>query len=68
MKVLVDDVWASKSTLHLRVTVHGDDGRWRHRYYPAVDLGDIPVEAIAPLVAYFAETGNDDQQLLLFDV
>lgn len=67
MKVLVDDLWASKSTLHLRVTVHDDDGRWRHRYYPAVSLEDVPVEAIAPLLAYFGQVPGE-AQLMLFDV
>lgn len=66
MQVIVDDVWASKSTLHLRVTVMDDDGRWRHRYYPAVTLAEIPAEAIAPLVGYF--TSEIETQLMLFDV
>lgn len=66
MKVQVDDVWASKSTLHMRVTVLDDDGRWRHRYYPAVRLDEIPVEAVAPLLGYFQEPGNDEVQLAMF--
>lgn len=66
MIVQVDDVWASKSTLHMRVTVLDEDGRWRKRYYPAVRLEEVPVEALAPMLAWFKE--EDPKQLALFDV
>lgn len=68
MYVTLDNVWASPSTLHARVTVHDDQGRWRHKYYPAVHLAEIPVEAVAPLIGFFAETGNDELQLELFEL
>jgi len=55
MKVLVDDVWASPSTLHLRVTVHDDEMRWRNRFYEAIPLETIPDEAMAHLIAYWME-------------
>lgn len=67
MKVLVDDVWSSKSTLHLRVTVHDDQGRWRHRYYPAVNLAEIPEDALAPLLEHFGREPGGEVQGLLFD-
>lgn len=67
MIVQVDNVWATKSTLHMRVTVLDNDGRWRHRYYPAVPLAEIPVEAVAPLVGYFSPGGEDERQIALFD-
>jgi hypothetical protein len=68
MQVQIDQVWASPSTLHARVIVHDDQGRWRHKYYPSVALEDIPIEAVAPLLAYF-DTGIDDpRQLTLFEV
>lgn len=44
-----------------------NQGRWRHRYYPAVSLDTIPIEAVAPLLAYFQTPGADDNQMLLFD-
>lgn len=68
MYVTVDNVWASPSVLHCRVTVHDDSGRWRHKYYPAISLTEIPVEAIAPLLAHFADTGVDEAQYQLFDL
>jgi len=67
MQVQVDNVWSSPSTLHLRVTVLDSEGRWRHRYYPTVSLLEIPVEALAPLLAYFTTEQDDPRQLTLFD-
>lgn len=66
MQVQVDNVWATKSTLHLRVTVLDADGRWRHRYYPAVPLTEVPVEAVAPMLDWFKQ--EDPRQLTLFDL
>lgn len=66
MQVLVDDVWASPSTLHVRVTVYDDQKRWRHRYYPAISLDQVPTEALAPLLGWLQEDG--EQQFSLFDV
>lgn len=68
MQVQIDDVWASPSTLHVRVTVLDSEGRWRHRYYPAVALDEIPVEALAPLLAYFTSESGDPRQLSLFEL
>jgi hypothetical protein len=52
MKVLVDDVWSSPSTLHVRVTVSADDGRWHQKYYEAIPLETIPEEALVDMLAY----------------
>lgn len=49
MKVAVDQVWATPSTLHMRVIVFADDGRWRHKYICAVPVDEIPEEAIEAL-------------------
>lgn len=68
MQVVIDQVWASPSTLHARVICFDDQGRWRHKYYPAVGLGDIPVEAIAPLLAFFARPAQGEAQIALFEV
>ena len=51
MRVTADEVWATPSTLHVRVIVHADDNRWRHKYYVAIPVDEIPEEAIAPLLA-----------------
>jgi len=56
MKVNVDDLWASPSMLHFRVTAFDEDGRWRHRYYPTMRLDQIPSEALEPLRAYLNGT------------
>lgn len=50
MYVTVDNVWASPSTLHMRVTVWGPKNQWRHRYDAAVPLSEIPAEAIEPML------------------
>jgi len=49
MQVQVDNVWASPSTLHVRVTVWGPEQKWRHRYDCAVPLEEIPEEALQAL-------------------
>lgn len=68
MKVLVDDVWASPSTLHLRVTVSGDNYEWRRRFYEAVPLEDIPSEALETVITYWLgeETGKHQEDTPLF--
>lgn len=68
MKVHVDDVWATASTLHLRVTVSDDDGRWRHRYYPVVKTEDIPEEALRALMKSpnLIDTDSHYEDLTLF--
>lgn len=50
MEVTVDNVWATPSTLHMRVTVWGPGHKWRHRYDAAVPVSEIPEEAVAALV------------------
>lgn len=47
MHVQLDNVWATPSTLHGRVTVWGPDSRWRHQYEVAVPWDTIPYEAIS---------------------
>lgn len=68
MRVECDQVWATPSTLHLRVIVHDDNGRWRHKYYPSVPLRDIPEEALVMIIQrYLDETPEEDhQQTALF--
>lgn len=50
MQVEVDQVWATPSTLHVRVIVHDDQRRWRHKYYASVPLAEIPEEALAMII------------------
>lgn len=68
MEVMVDNVWATPSTLHLRVTVWGPDRKWRHRYDAVVPTNDIPEEAVLPwLRSLGAAPWNDRrEQLPLF--
>lgn len=68
MLVTVDQVWATPSTLHLRVIVHADDGRWRHKYYPSIALEEIPEEALVMIIQrYMDEIPEEDhQQTALF--
>lgn len=68
MNVDVDDVWATSSTLHLRVTVSGEDYAWRHRYYPAIPLAEIPEEAITAIYGFYldAQPEEDHEQSALF--
>lgn len=68
MDVSIDNVWASPSTLHARVTVWGPGKRWRHRYDVSVPTAEIPPEALAPL---WEDDGREppepDLQMALFD-
>lgn len=50
MQVQVDNVWASPSTLHMRVTVWGPGQAWRHKYECSVPIAEIPTEALEPLL------------------
>lgn len=49
MYVQVDNVWATPSGLHCRVTVWDDARRWRHKYECMVPVAEIQAEAIEPL-------------------
>ena len=68
MRVTADEVWATPSTLHVRVIVHADDNRWRHKYYVSVPFSEIPEEALAPwLDRRLDDTREEDhQQTALF--
>lgn len=68
MMVTVDQVWATPSTLHLRVIVHDDQHRWRHKYYPSIALEDIPEEALVMIIQrYMDEVPEEDHnQTALF--
>ena len=46
MKVMIDNVWATPSNLHVRVTVW-EDGKWRHKYNVTCPISEIPDEAVA---------------------
>jgi len=46
MKVDVDNIWASGSTLHLRVHVRDDHHKWSHKYEVSVPLDTIDEEAV----------------------
>lgn len=50
-RVTVDNVWATPTTLHMRVTVWGRDYRYRNKYNCAVPVSEIPSEAIDALWA-----------------
>lgn len=68
MRVEIDQVWATPSTLHVRAIVHDDNGRWRHKYYPSIALSEIPEEALGMLVAHTMDTApeEDHHQTALF--
>lgn len=51
MEVAVDQVWATPSTLHVRILVFGPERRWRHKYYASVPIAEIPEEALQALQA-----------------
>jgi hypothetical protein len=62
VKVLVDDLWASKTTLHMRVTVSGDDYSWRRRFYEAIPFEDIPTEALIGLTGYLVTNAPTEEE------
>lgn len=68
MRVQVDQVWATPSTLHVRVIVWGPDDRWRHKYYAAVPFGDIDEHVLTMLAGYHMDLTpeEDHQQTALF--
>lgn len=61
MFVTVDDLWATPSTLHFRVTVHDSEGRWRQRFYPSLPVDEIPEEALNMLLSRAADTDTDSR-------
>lgn len=68
MTVGVDNLWSTPSALHMRVTVWGPGGRWRHKYEQAISYDDIPEEALECMLSRFwaAHSGRDPEQLPLF--
>jgi hypothetical protein len=68
MRVEIDQVWATPSTLHVRVIVHADDNRWRHKYYPSIPVAEIPEEALYMLVGKHLDDKpeEDHHQTALF--
>lgn len=68
MEVMVDNVWATPSTLHMRVTVWGPDKKWRNKYNASVPIDTIPDEAIAPWLLALGpgRLSPDREQLPLF--
>lgn len=68
MRVEIDQVWATPSTLHVRCIVHDDNGKWRHKYYPSIPLAEIPEEALVMVIQrYMDETPEEDHhQTALF--
>lgn len=52
----VDNLWATPSGVHLRVTVWPDDRRWRRRFDETILWKDVPEEVIGSLVAYWMDT------------
>lgn len=70
MRVEIDQVWATPSTLHCRVIVHDDNGRWRHKYYPSIPLDQVPEEALRDVLLARADEAwrEDMQDIPLFDL
>jgi len=60
MRVEVDQVWATPSTLHMRVIVHDELGRWRHKYWPSIPLSEIPEEAVIMLTQRYLDDNVDE--------
>ena len=54
-QVAVDNVWATPSGLHMRVTVWNSEKTWRHRYECMVPVAEISSEAVSALFALVAE-------------
>lgn len=53
MEVQVDNLWATPSTVHMRVSVWGPDHRWRQRFDAHVPVSEIPEESLVALVGGF---------------
>jgi hypothetical protein len=68
MQVQIDEVWATPSTLHVKVTVSADDYRWRYRAYPSIPLKEVPTEALTMLLAFVMDEvpEEDHHQTALF--
>lgn len=70
MEVTVDQLWATPSTVHVRVIVFGPDRRWRHKYHCSIPVDEIPEEALRALqVRHDVSRCNCDEcQPALFEV
>ena len=68
MQVQVDNLWASPSTLHMRVTVWGPDNKWRQRFDEAVPFADIPDEVLTLIIGHWmdAQPEENHQDTALF--
>lgn len=68
MKVSIDQVWSTPSTLHCRVVVWADDRAWRQKHYVAVPLETIEPQALEALtlLARPEKDPDDTNQALLF--
>jgi hypothetical protein len=60
MKVAIDQVWATPSTLHCRVLVFADDGSWRHKYYASIPADEIEESAIIMLTQAYLDAPVDE--------
>jgi len=70
MDVMADNVWASPSTLHLRVHVYDASKGWRRKYDVAIPIHEIAPEAIGQLFLSLMDDGTeakwmDEDQLTL---
>lgn len=64
MRVTCDEIWATPSTLHIRVLVHDSQGKWRHKYWVAVPVSEIPEEAVAALWVGLVDDRSPDDVAL----
>jgi hypothetical protein len=62
MEVNVHNVWASPSTLHMRVTVWPNSRLWRQKFDVAVPISTIPVESISALWQGYLDTEREDMR------
>ena len=67
MQVTVDQIWATPSTLHMRVLVFNSEKGWRHKYICSLPVDEIPEEAIEALTVRGPDSrcGCDEHQLVL---
>jgi len=67
-RVQVDNVWATPSTLHMRVTIWNAAFTWRQRHDVHVPVAEIPREAVDALWTGLVEDTWDPEadQLPLF--
>lgn len=68
MRVAVDELWTTPSTLHFRILVWGPENAWRHKYWSSVPIEDVPEEVIVALYqAYLdGQPEEDHAQTALF--